>query len=63
MTRLERLIERLVHHGERKPAVQDEYATPADVLGALEWADTDSGEELMERAEKVAKKEPAGTAS
>jgi len=54
VTRLDRLIERLVH-GNRKPVVTGEDATPADVLKALEWADTDSGEDLEKRAKSVEK--------
>jgi hypothetical protein len=52
VTWIDRLIERLVHHGT--PAVTpSKDNTPADVLDALEWADTDSGEDLVQRAEKI----------
>jgi hypothetical protein len=55
MTRLARLLERLIH-GDKKPVPTGEDATPADVLEALEWSDTDSGDDLVERAEAVERK-------
>jgi hypothetical protein len=61
MTLWERVIERLVH-GDGHPSAALEDGTPADVLNVLDWADTDSGEEPVERAESVTEKErePAG---
>ncbi len=53
MTWIDRLLERLVHGQKRVTPPNRKDGTPADVLEALEWADTDSGEDLVERAEKV----------
>ena len=52
MNWIDRLMERLIHRTQTE-APMGEEETPADVLDALEWADTDSGEDLVERAEKV----------
>jgi hypothetical protein len=53
VTWIDRLLERLVHRGTLQQEANSKTETPADVLEALEWADTDSGEDLVERAEKV----------
>ena len=53
MTWIDRLLERLVHRGTLQQEANNDAETPADVLEALEWTDTDSGEDLVEKAEKV----------
>ena len=53
MTTVRRFLHTLRHLADEDKTLKGEETTPSDVLDALEWTESDTGDELVERAEKV----------